>query len=48
MINDDEREFDAEMSDDNDHAKSLVSRNGMDDTMKSLLDSFEVSIVALL
>ena len=47
MINDDESEYDAEMSDDNIPAHSLVSRNKMDSTMNSLLDIFEVSILAL-
>lgn len=47
MINDDENEYDAEMSDDNIPTHSLVSRNKMDNTMNSLLDIFEVSIRAL-
>lgn len=41
MINDDESEYDAEMSDDNIPTHSLVSRNKMDNTMNSLLDIFE-------
>lgn len=41
MINDDENEYDAEMSDDNIPTHSLVSRNKMDNTMNSLLDIFE-------
>ncbi|KAG6785071.1 hypothetical protein POTOM_010794 [Populus tomentosa] len=41
MINDDESEYDAEMSDDNIPTHSLVSRNKMDSTMNSLLDIFE-------
>ncbi|CAK7348356.1 unnamed protein product [Dovyalis caffra] len=41
MINDDESEYDAEMFDDIISTHSLVSRNKMDDTMNSLLDSFE-------
>ncbi|KAJ6870951.1 hypothetical protein NC652_036579 [Populus alba x Populus x berolinensis] len=43
MINDDESEYDAEMSDDNIPTHSLVSRNKMDNTMNSLLDIFECS-----
>ncbi|XP_034932702.1 uncharacterized protein [Populus alba] len=43
MINDDESEYDAEMSDDNIPTHSLVSRNKMDSTMNSLLDIFECS-----
>ena len=47
MINDDESEYDAEVSDYNIPPNSLVSRNKIDDTMNSLLDIFEVSILAL-
>ncbi|KAF9688128.1 hypothetical protein SADUNF_Sadunf02G0165000 [Salix dunnii] len=43
MINDDESEYDAEVSDYNIPPNSLVSRNKMDDTMNSLLDIFEVN-----
>ncbi|CAK9185819.1 unnamed protein product [Ilex paraguariensis] len=43
IINEDECEFDTEVSDDNGYANSLVSRSGsrMDETVKSLMDSFE-------
>ncbi|KAB5569485.1 hypothetical protein DKX38_003278 [Salix brachista] len=43
MINDDESEYDAEVSDYNIPPNSLVSTNKMDDTMNSLLDIFEVN-----
>lgn len=42
MINEDESEYDMEMLEDDGCANSLISRGGVDDTVKSLLDSFEV------
>uniref|UniRef100_A0A5B6ZF20 MYND-type domain-containing protein n=1 Tax=Davidia involucrata TaxID=16924 RepID=A0A5B6ZF20_DAVIN len=44
IINEDECEFDTEMSEDHEYANALVSGNRMDDTFKSLLDNFEVWI----
>ncbi|GAY41015.1 hypothetical protein CUMW_056160 [Citrus unshiu] len=41
MINEDESEYDTEMSEVNGQTNALVSKTGVDDTMKSLLDSFE-------
>ncbi|KAL9430667.1 hypothetical protein AB3S75_025958 [Citrus x aurantiifolia] len=41
MINEDESEYDTEMSEVNGQTNVLVSKTGVDDTMKSLLDSFE-------
>ncbi|XP_059629426.1 uncharacterized protein LOC132271940 isoform X1 [Cornus florida] len=41
IVNEDECEFDAEMSEDTKSANSLVSMSQMDDTVKSLLDKFE-------
>ncbi|XP_021889230.1 programmed cell death protein 2 [Carica papaya] len=41
MINEDESEYDMEMLEDDGCANSLISRGGVDDTVKSLLDSFE-------
>ncbi|GLU16805.1 hypothetical protein SLE2022_332190 [Rubroshorea leprosula] len=42
MKNEHESEYETEMSEDDAHANnSLVSRSGMDDSMKSLLDRFE-------
>ncbi|XP_059625631.1 uncharacterized protein LOC132268803 [Cornus florida] len=41
IVNEDECEFDVEMSEDTKNANSLVSVSQMDDTIKSLLDNFE-------
>ncbi|XP_031375553.1 programmed cell death protein 2-like [Punica granatum] len=43
IVNEDESEYDAEMSDDNSNANALVSskNNEMDESMKSLINSFE-------
>lgn len=41
-MNEDESEYDMEMSEDSGHAGSLISKAGMDDTMKSLMNDFEV------
>ncbi|KAK9282082.1 hypothetical protein L1049_004994 [Liquidambar formosana] len=41
IIIEDECAFDAELSEDNDYGNSLVSRDPMDETFKSLLDRFE-------
>lgn len=41
MINEDESDYDTEMSEVNGQTNALVSKTGVDDTMKSLLDSFE-------
>lgn len=41
MINEDESEYDTEMSEVNGQTNALVSKTGVDDKMKSLLDSFE-------
>lgn len=48
MINEDESEYDTEMSEVNGQTNALVSKTGVDDTMKSLLDSFEVLTVLLI
>ncbi|XP_052172160.1 uncharacterized protein LOC127788081 [Diospyros lotus] len=41
IVNEDECEYDAEMSEDNGCANSLVSGSRMDETVKSLMDNFE-------
>ncbi|XP_031288017.1 programmed cell death protein 2 [Pistacia vera] len=41
IVNEDESEYDMEMSEDDGHAGSLISKAGMDDTMKSLMNDFE-------
>ncbi|KAK2649558.1 hypothetical protein Ddye_017047 [Dipteronia dyeriana] len=41
MINEDESEYVAEMSEDNGHANSLISKPGKDDTMNSMFSTFE-------
>ncbi|XP_044491756.1 programmed cell death protein 2-like [Mangifera indica] len=41
IVNEDESEYDMEMSEDNGHAGSLISKTAMDDTMKSLMNGFE-------
>ncbi|KAL5791880.1 hypothetical protein ACOSP7_000474 [Xanthoceras sorbifolium] len=41
MINEDESEYDTEMSEDNGDTNTLISKTGTDDTMKSLLSNFE-------
>lgn len=49
MKNEHESEYDTEMSGDEGHTdNSLTSRNKVDDTMKSLMDTFEVFIPVLL
>ena len=49
MKNEHESEYDTEMSGDDGHTNnSLVSRNRIDDTMRSLLDNFEVLVPVLL
>lgn len=48
MINEDESEYNTEMSEVNGQTNALVSKTGVDDTMKSLLDSFEVLTVLLI
>lgn len=48
MINEDESDYDTEMSEVNGQTNALVSKTGVDDTMKSLLDSFEVLTVLLI
>ncbi|KAF2325128.1 hypothetical protein GH714_022927 [Hevea brasiliensis] len=45
IINEDESELHAEMSDDKAYDKSLISKKRTDDSMMSLVDCFEVSIV---
>lgn len=42
MLNEDERDYDTDMSEDNGLGNALISKIGEDDTMKSLLSSFEV------
>lgn len=42
MINEDESEYDTEMSGDDEVAKPLVSNRVVDDQMKSLMNDFEV------
>lgn len=42
MITDNESEFSTEMSEENGSANALVSKDKTGDTMKSLLDNFEV------
>ncbi|KAK4847537.1 hypothetical protein QYF36_003078 [Acer negundo] len=41
MINEDESEYDTEMSEDNGHANALISKPGKDDTMNSMFSNFE-------
>ncbi|KAJ0054148.1 hypothetical protein Pint_00924 [Pistacia integerrima] len=41
IVNEDESEYDMEISEDDGHAGSLISKAGMDDTMKSLMNDFE-------
>lgn len=43
MINEDESEYDTEMSGDDEIAKPLVSKREVDDQMKSLMNDFEVT-----
>lgn len=42
MINEDEWDYDTDMSEDNEHANSLISKTAEDETLKSVLSSFEV------
>jgi pre-rRNA-processing protein TSR4 len=43
LINEDESEYDTEMSGDDEVAKPLVSKREVDDQMKSLMNDFEVN-----
>lgn len=42
MINEDESEYDTQMSEDDQHTNTLISKPGKDDTVKSLMRDFEV------
>ena len=42
MINEDESEYDTEISEDNEHANALISKPKKDDAMNSMFSNFEV------
>lgn len=42
IVIEEESDYDTEISEDNEHAGSLILKAGMDDTMKLLMNNFEV------